>query len=329
MQDIRWGIIGCGDVCEIKSGPGFQQAEGSQLVAVMRRNAGLAEDFARRHDVPRWYNSAIDLINDPNVDAVYIATPPRYHCEYTLLVAAAGKPIYVEKPMAMNYDECITMMAACRQSNVPLFVAYYRRALPRFIKIKQLVDSNLIGEIEHVETIYRCPSKSEDTLIPVPWRLNSEKSPGGYFGDLAPHAIDILQFLIGDITNCQGRSWNEARLYPAVDNVTAAFQFENGINGTGKWSFNALGKIDQTTILGSNGQLVFSIFGESPIELTSNSGTDQFTVANPVTIQQPLIQSIVDELRGQGKCLSSGRTAARTNWVMDRVLMYQLKMVAS
>ncbi len=329
MQDIRWGIIGCGDVCEIKSGPGFQQVEGSQLVAVMRQNAALAEDFARRHKVPCWYNSAHDLVNDPNVDAVYIATPPRYHCEYTLLVAAAGKPVYVEKPMAMNYNECNTMISACQKSNIPLFVAYYRRALPRFLKIKQLLDSNMIGEIEQVETIYQCPPKPEDTLIPMPWRLNPEISPGGYFGDLAPHTIDILQFLVGDITNCWGRSWNEAKLYPAVDNVTAQFQFENGISGKGRWNFNAASKIDRTIIAGTAGQLEFSIFGESPIELTTSYRTDQFTITNPITIQQPLIQSIVDELQGQGTCPSSGQTAARTNWMMDRILMYQYKMGAS
>lgn len=138
MKEIRWGIIGCGDVTEVKSGPAFQRADGSSLVAVMRRSGDLAKDYARRHGVARWYENAEALINDPGVDAIYIATPPAFHKEYTLLSAAAGKPVYVEKPMALNFEECQEMIQACRSARVPLFVAYYRRALARFLKIKRV-----------------------------------------------------------------------------------------------------------------------------------------------------------------------------------------------
>ena len=137
MRTIRWGIIGCGDVTEVKSGPGFQKAQHSSLVAVMRRTGELARDYARRHGVPRWYDNAEALIDDPDVDAVYIATPPAYHKEYALLSAQAGKPVYVEKPMALNFEECQMMIEVCRAAGVPLFVAYYRRALSRFLKVRR------------------------------------------------------------------------------------------------------------------------------------------------------------------------------------------------
>ena len=317
---IRWGIIGCGDVCEIKSGPGFQQAEGSQLMAVMRRNTALAEDFARRHDVPRWYNSAIDLINDPNVDAVYIATPPLYHKDYARAVAEAGKPAYVEKPMGMNYAECVELIEVFNQHKLPLFVAYYRRALPRFIKIKQLLDEGRIGTIRYVNTVYQCPPKPEDTLKPVLWRLNSEKSPGGYFGDLAPHAIDILQFFFGEIIKANGQAVNLARLYPAVDLVNGSYRFESGVLGTGVWCFTAATKLDRTEVIGTQGSLVFSIFGNDPVIIRKGRQVRRLKLFNPVTIQQPLIQTVVDELLGKGKCPSTGISAARTNWVMDQLL---------
>src|SRR6185436_2348451 len=97
MDTIRWGAIGCGDVCEVKSGPGFQKAAGSQLVAVMRRDRDKAADFARRHGVPRFYADAEALIADPEVNAIYVATPPSTHMLYTKMAAAAGKPVYVEK----------------------------------------------------------------------------------------------------------------------------------------------------------------------------------------------------------------------------------------
>ena len=138
MEIIKWGIIGCGNVTEVKSGPAFQKAPNSALVAVMRRDAALAEDYAKRHNVPKWYSNAEDLINDPEVDAIYIATPPSSHKEYTILCAKARKPVYVEKPMALTFEECNEMINTCKEHNVPLFVAYYRRALPRFLKIKEI-----------------------------------------------------------------------------------------------------------------------------------------------------------------------------------------------
>ena len=110
MERVRWGIIGVGNVTERKSGPGFQQAERSELVAVMRRNGDLAADYARRNGVPRWYDDADKLINDDEVDAVYIATPPDSHRDYAVRVANAGKPVYVEKPMARTHAECQEML---------------------------------------------------------------------------------------------------------------------------------------------------------------------------------------------------------------------------
>ena len=115
---VRWGMIGCGDVAEVKSGPGFQKARGSRLVAVMRRDAGRAEDYARRHGVPRWYRDAAQLIADPEVDAVYVATPPSTHRQYTLMAAAAGKPVYVEKPMAHSIEEARVMARVAKETGL-------------------------------------------------------------------------------------------------------------------------------------------------------------------------------------------------------------------
>src|SRR5713101_4999361 len=147
---IRWGIIGCGDVTEVKSGPALQRATGSALVAVMRRDRAKAEDYARRHGVPRSYDDAAALIADPHVDAVYVATPPSSHRDLALAVAAAGKPCLVEKPMAMNHAECLEMVAAFHALALPLCVAYYRRALPRFLKVRELLADRAIGRLTAV-----------------------------------------------------------------------------------------------------------------------------------------------------------------------------------
>ena len=192
MRDIRWGIIGCGAVTEVKSGPGLQKAERSRLVAVMRRNASLAEDYARRHGVPRWYSDARDLLADPEVDAVYVATPPSTHREYARLAAAAGKPVYVEKPMARTHAECLEMIAACREAGVALYVAYYRRAQPRFLKVRDLLAAGAIGAPRSVTvTLHQPPPAPVARPEDLPWRVRPEISGGGLFVDLGSHTLDL------------------------------------------------------------------------------------------------------------------------------------------
>ncbi|MEO8397733.1 MAG: Gfo/Idh/MocA family oxidoreductase, partial [Chloroflexota bacterium] len=189
-KTIRWGIIGVGDVTEVKSGPGFQKARDSALVAVMRRDAAKARDFAQRHNVSHWYDDAEALIHDPEVDAVYIATPPDSHLHYTKMVAAAGKPVFVEKPMARNPVECQQMIDACQQAGVPLWVAYYRRRLPRFLKMKALIESGTIGDVRTVMIDYQRPPLVIDGDLP--WRVQPALSGGGLFADIAVHMLDFL-----------------------------------------------------------------------------------------------------------------------------------------
>lgn len=322
MQKVRWGIIGCGDVTEVKSGPAFNKVENSELVAVMRRNAAKARDYAERHGVPKWYDNAEDLIHDPEIDAVYIATPPDSHAAYTLQVAAAGKPVYVEKPMALNYAQCQEMIAACEQANVPLFVAFYRRSQPAFRKVKELVESGVLGDIRLVTIkLYQSlrPEKYKESL---PWRVQPEVSGGGLFHDLAPHQLDILDFILGPIVSASGQVTNQAGMYEAEDLVTAQFRFESGVLGSGVWCFSVAEQQQQDSIeiIGSKGRLTFPTFAKVPIRLETATGTEEFLLPPPQHVQQPFIQSIVEELTGKGKCPGSAVSAARTSWVMDQIM---------
>ncbi len=321
MSEIRWGIIGCGDVTEVKSGPGFQKVENSSLVAVMRRNGELAKDYAQRHQVPHWYDDAGELINDPEVDAVYIATPPAFHKEYTIMAAQKGKPVYVEKPMARSYQECKEMIVACDSEKVPLFVAYYRRALPRFLKIKELLEAGTIGEVRFVSVkLYQRPTTDEKNAKALPWRVVPEIAGGGNFLDLASHTLDFLDFFLGPITGVQGKAGNQAGLYEAEDIVTANFTFASGIQGIGVWSFAAFEDYDLNEIVGSKGKIVFSSFETEPILLFTEQGSEEFPISNPRHVQLPLIQTVVNDLLDQGVCPSTGESAARTNQVMDQIM---------
>lgn len=317
---IRWGIIGCGAVTEVKSGPAFQKAAGSRLIAVMRRNGNLARDYSIRHNVPKWNNDADRIINDPEVDAIYIATPPSSHKEYTIKAAMAGKPVYVEKPMALNYEECLEMNEVCEAANVPLFVAYYRRALPRFLRIKQLIDDKAIGKVRAVNILfYQKPSMS-DLKKTENWRVNPAIAGAGYFFDLASHTLDLLDYYFGPIIKTEGHAANQGGYYEAEDTVSASMVFENGILGSGLWCYCAGENLDQCEITGSDGKIVFSTFGETPVVVMRGESKEELVIPNPVHIQQPLIQLVTDELRGLGKCPSTGRTGMRTSWVMDKIL---------
>ena len=319
MKTIRWGIIGCGDVTEVKSGPGFQKANNSALVAVMRRNGALARDYAQRHNVPRWYDDADALINDPEVDAVYIATPPDSHCEYTLKVAQAGKPCYVEKPMARTHAECTAMIEACRAAGVPLFVAYYRRMLPRFLKVRELLAEGAIGEPRFATVTLYQQHKNVDPNN-LPWRVVPAIAGAGIFLDLASNTLDILDYLLSPISAVKSFAANQGSSYRAEDIVSGVWLHETGVQGMGTWCFSAFRNFDQNEIIGSKGKITFSSFGTEPVVLTTSEGSTEFDGSNPPHVQQPLIQTIVDDLNGTGKCPSTGESAARTSWVMDEML---------
>jgi predicted dehydrogenase len=325
LNEVRWGIVGVGDVCEVKSAPAMNLIERSKLVAVMRRNGEKAKDYAQRHGVPKWYDDADQLINDPEVNAIYIATPPESHEFYTIKAAQAGKPVYVEKPMARTHIECMSMIDACQKAKVPLFTAYYRRSLPNILKIQTLLLEKAIGEVRHVTIILNKTiqpdivgaSKSKDN-----WRVDPDIAGGGYFFDLASHQLDILDFLLGPIIEVQGFATNQANVYKAEDIVAGSFHFENGVLGTGVWCFSTatISSKEIITIVGSKGQISFGCFGDHSVTLEVDGKEKQIMKFDiPKHIQQPLIQTIVNEILGNGKCPSSGLSGARTSSVMDRL----------
>lgn len=322
MDNVRWGIIGCGDVCEVKSGPAFQKVDGSELVAVMRRDAGKAEDFAGRHGVPNSYGDADALIEDPDVTAIYVATPPDTHAEYTVRAAKAGKPVYVEKPMARNFAECQTMIRECEDAGVPLFVAYYRRRLPAFQKVKELVDAGAVGDVRFVNVRLSLPVEDDIERGNLPWRVVPEISGGGLFLDLGSHILDYLDYVFGPIVEATGHAANQAGLYEAEDIVTGSFVFESGVPGSCAFCFTVpeTCRADITEIVGSRGNITFPNFAAGPVRLETGDGVEEFNLPNPDHVHQPLVQTVVDELHGRGECPSTGRTGARTSWVMDQML---------
>ncbi len=317
---IRWGIIGCGDVTEVKSGPPYQNTDGFELVAVMRRNAEKAEDYAKRHGVPKFYSDADKLINDEEVDAVYIATPPDSHREYALKVAVAGKPCCIEKPMAPSYAESREIQKVFEEKQLPLFVAYYRRTLPRFLKIKEWLDTKEIGEARHIRWFLSKPPSEIDKSGEYNWRTDAKVAPGGYFDDLASHGLDLFAYYLGDFKEVYGIALNQQGLYSAKDAITATWSHKDGVTGDASWNFGCDDRTDLVEIFGSKGKISFSLFEEHEIFLKNRTGEQQLFIEHPKHVQKFHVETLRDDLLGNTTHPSTGKTALHTSWVMDRIL---------
>ncbi len=324
MKQINWGFIGCGEVTEKKSGPAFNEVEGSHVVAVMSRNEAKARSYAERHHIRKWYTDAQELIDDSDVNAIYIATPPSSHATFAIMAMRAGKPVYIEKPLAASYNDCIRINRVSEQTGVPCFVAYYRRYLPYFLKVKEIIQSGGVGEVVNVQVRFAVPPRDLDYKSgkDMPWRLQPDIAGGGYFYDLAPHQLDLLQDLFGVITRAHGYPANRAHLYQAEDTVSACFFFESGITGSGSWCFvgHESAKEDCIEIIGDKGSLSFSVFTYEPIVLRTSEGKTSIEVPNPPYVQLPMIEHVVRHLQGLDICSCTSVSVTPTNWVLDRVL---------
>lgn len=323
MNKVKWGIIGVGDVTEVKSGPAFNLVENSEIISVMRRTLNKAEDYARRHGINGYTNDANTLLNDEEINAVYIATPPSSHAEYAIRAAEAGKHIYVEKPMALNYSECNAMIDAAENNGVKLFVAYYRRELEYFKKVKSLIENDAIGEIRSVQIKFLAhPNKNDYDPDNLPWRVKPDIAGAGYFYDLASHQLDFLDYLLGPVKSAKGHKTNQLSLYDAEDTVSASLLFDSNVLGSGLWSFTVeQGKeVDSTLIIGNSGSIEFSFFTPNPIKIETNKGREEISIPYPKHVQFQLIESVVKDILGKGKCVSTGISASRTNWVMEEIL---------
>ena len=294
------------------------------MEAVMSRSEAKARLYAERHHIRKWYTDAQELIDDPDVNAVYIATPPSSHATFAIMAMRAGKPVYVEKPLAASYEDCVRVNRISEQTGVPCYVAYYRRYLPYFQKVKEIVHAGTIGTVTNVQIRFSVPPRELDygSQQSLPWRLQPDISGGGYFYDLAPHQLDLLQDIFGIIVKAHGYCANRAHLYEAEDTISACFRFENGLVGSGSWCFVGPERANEDciAIVGEKGMLAFSVFNYHPIRLVTSEGTTSIVVPNPPYVQLPIIRNVIEDLQGTSVCTCTSVSATPTNWVMDRIL---------
>ena len=316
MEKICWGIIGCGNVTEVKSGPAFNKVEHSSLMAVSRRDPDKLADYVKRHHIPLSFTNALDLIQSEKINAIYIATPPDVREAYAIEAMQLGKPVYLEKPMALNLAACKRLKSVSEKLGIKLSVAHYRRNLPLFMEVKNILEQGDIGAIKEVQ-ITMLKKKDKAAKDPSNWRVDPSIAGGGYFYDLAPHQIDLVFYFFGKPKSFSGTSTNKAGLYKAEDFVQGTIELENGIVCKGLWDFSINGEEkDEFLIIGEKGTIRFPVFGLF-IEVEINGNTNTIHFEAPKHNQQNHIQAVVNYFLDKGKNPCSAEDAILSMEVME------------
>lgn len=319
MNTIRWGFLGCGKVVRKKSGEAFRSVPHSTIGAIMRRDIAGAKEAARHFGAAFWCDTQEKLLA-ADIDAVYIATPPGLHYEQAMACLKAGKPVYLEKPFARNYTEAKTLTDAFCAAGIPLYVGHYRRALPRFLKIRQLLEEGIIGKAESVD--FYLNRVFNPVEAKKSWLYNPTLSGGGKFFDIAPHTVDIFQFLFGEICSVTSSAIHSGSDCPLEDRVTMDVRTKQTVRGQLQFCCSGTEKGDRMRVTGTKGIMEFSVHGKQDIKVWDHRGVlilDEI-VPDPVTVEQPMVQTVVEDLLGTGKCLSRAEDALSTCRVIDLVL---------
>jgi predicted dehydrogenase len=292
---INWGIIGGGSVVQHKSGAGFNIKNKSRVVAVLRRNLTDALHTAARFGASKGYTDLETFLGDSEIDAVYIATPPGLHYQQALSCLNANKIVYVEKPFTITAAEAEDLVEKFNRESIPLFVAHYRRALPKFLKARELIQTKL-GVLQEFD--FRITRNIERDLD-HPWLFDEKLSGGGKFFDIAPHYIDLLIYFFGEVRSTQALVRHIASPNHGEDIVKILFNFKSGLIGSASFNFVSSHPGDKLSVYGKTGELHFSLSGEDELHWQGlGAETKTFNLPSPDCVQAPMILEVVNYLLG-------------------------------
>lgn len=315
---LRWGILGSGDVAETKGGPALQQAADSTVVASMRRDPKAAQDFATRHNIPRFYTSVDALLGDPEVDAVYIASPVYAHREHTIAAAQAGKHILVEKPMGLTSGDCEEMIAVCRRAGVQLGVAYYRRFYPVIMRVRELLGERAIGQVIQAQCLFGSFFTGKDQQANNLWRSIPELAGGGVLMDIGSHRIDLLLHLLGPLAEVRALINTQTQKIEVEDSASLLLAFENGVHALLGFYWNMRERVDRFEINGTNGRIVVSHLEEGQLELHRYGHQVEYqTLPPPRPTHLGLVNDFVQSVALGRAPAVSGEDGLATNRVLD------------
>ena len=293
MEVIRWALIGCGDIARRRVAPALSDLPGCELVAVSRVRSELAEAFAREFRARKWYADWQELLRDPEIDAVYIATPVYVHAAQAIAAAEAGKHVLCEKPMAMNVGECDRMIAACRANHVRLGVAYYRHFYPLIERIKNVLESSEIGEVvlAQINVFGRFNPQPGQ---PRDWLMKKALAGGGPMFDVGSHRIEILLNLFGPVRRIASLGANVVFDREVEDTAIASFQFERGTLGVLTVTHAANEPQDTLDVFGVSGSVHVEALNDGRMTVKTASGARVESHPSASNAHQPLIEDFVE-----------------------------------
>ena len=315
-EKLKWGIIGAGNVVEFKSGPSLQQAEDSQVIAMFSRTYSKAKNLAEKMNIPRVYNTKEEFFSDPEIEAVYISTPPDSHYNYAIEAIEAGKHVLVEKPMATSVTECEGMTIKAAEKNVVLMTAYYRRFWPSYCKIKSIIDSGEIGNIIYLSLNFFY-NGYPGSGTPVPWRLEKEISGGGLFVDVGSHRLDMANFLVGNFKKVIAIATRYHSELKVEDTVGLLAETETNAHVHGYFSFNLPVTYDSMQIVGTRGRIIMDVFDSNNIELQKDDKRIIYTIKRTGPTHLGLVNHFIKVVKKQQKPMIDGLTGTHINRIIE------------
>lgn len=315
MSTIRWAVIGAGDVVERRVAKALQTAQGSLLQAVARRDEAKLKAFADTYGVPKAYKDVAQVWNDPDIDAVYVATPVMLHVEHAIEAARHGKHVLCEKPMALNAEQGDSMIAVCRENGVKLGIAYYRRYYPKIQKMKQLIEAGAIGKPVYARTQFS--GKTNHAGTARAWLLKPEVSGGGPLMDVGTHVIDLLCFCLGSPQQVSAMTGNVLQELDVEDTASVLIRFASGCQASVHASFStSVG--NQLELFGTEGKLTMKTVEDSELIWTNGAGEVQrFDLPKHENMNVPMIEHFIEHIRGEGSFLCTGEQGIITSRVTD------------
>lgn len=310
-MSINWGFIGAGMVAEKALAPAVRSARGANLYAVASRDIKRAQ--ALKPEVA--YDNYEELLNDPKVDAIYIALPNNLHKELTIKALNAGKHVLCEKPLAMNYAQAQEMFAVAKSNNRLLVEAIWFRFHPRTNKMIQVVALGEIGEPLTLDATFTFENKTLNN-----YRFDPLQG-GGALLDLGPYPLHLLVALTGVGSAISSLNVHQNMSASGVDLTTTI----KGVSASGL-SFNFHLSFEQApkqeiSITGSKGKLNFGANDAftnwmSPSTFTVNKSTHNFTALDPY---QLMVESVSDSIAGVNSWLPSAAESLFVMGALDQI----------
>jgi 1,5-anhydro-D-fructose reductase (1,5-anhydro-D-mannitol-forming) len=316
---VRWGLVGAGDIAAKRVAPALRDSPGSAFVAVARARADRAAEFARRHGASRWHAEWRDVLRDPDIDAVYLATPVRVHAEQAVAAAEAGKHVLCEKPMALDVPGCERMISAARAHGVTLGVAYYRHHYPVVRRLRALLASGEIGDVVLVQ------AQAFERFDPPPgdsraWLLKKSEAGGGPMMDFGCHRIEVMLDLLGPVAEVRGAPSNvRFRDREVEDTCLAHLRFRSGAEAVLAVTHAAQEPRDSLQIFATRGSVHVDVLNQGFLRIVTADGVREERHPPHANLHQPLVEDFVAAVRDGRSPAVTGEIGLAVNRVLAAI----------